>query len=720
MKKNFKKTGALLAFACILFVFLVIEDWVVIAQQRSMLMSAARDHFEREMDLMVAASHEAILRQDYVNVRYYVNRWGSLHQEYKELRVLASNGFVIAEFKRPLAQGAPFHRFRKSVKSGNRDLMTVEMTGDYTETERIINMLRLRLIFGSFLFTAVLGWALWYAVKKKALVPLETEVTLRKQSEEYLEAKVEERTRELKKELAERKRIEGELVEREEHIRLLLNSTAEAIYGIDTHGSCTFCNPSCLRILGFEKQEDLIGKNIHHLIHHTRPDGSPYPEEQCFIYEAYRSSNGCHSDKDVFWRADGSGIPVECWSYPMTQGDEVVGAVVTFIDISERRKLEEQLLQSQKMEAIGRLAGGIAHDFNNILTAIVGYGSIVKKKIADDGLKANMGSILDAAQRATQLIKSLLAFGRKQTMLSRPISLNAVISNVEKLLARIIGADIAIHTEFAGGEMNIMADAGQIEQVLMNLATNARDAMPNGGNLAIRCARVMLDAGRIRVYGAGNPGAYAMVTITDTGVGMDVKTREKIFEPFFTTKQVGKGTGLGLSIVYAIVKQHNGFLNIYSEPGKGTIINVYLPLIEMKPKGEEPPPETKEHPRGTETILVAEDDHSIRELTTLVLKEAGYRVVAAEDGEDALRKFRDSKELIQLALLDVIMPKINGRMVYAEMKKISPDMKVLFASGYTGDIITVKGIIEEGFEFIQKPMTPGGLLEKVREVLDKR
>ncbi len=718
--KTFKKTGFLIAFAGILLVFLVIEDSVVIVQQRDMLMSTQHEHFEREMDLLVAASHEAILRQDYVNVRYFVNRWGSLHHEYKELRVLAPNGFVIAEFKRPLTPGMPFRHFSKSIRNGNRELMTVEMTGDYAETERIVGMLKVRLIIGSLLFTAVLGWVLWYAIKKKALVPLEMEVTLRKQAEEYLEAKVEERTRELKKELTERKRIEGELVEREERIRLLLDSTAEAIYGVDTAGTCTFCNPSCLTILGYEKQEDLIGKNMHQLMHHTRKDGSRYGEEQCLIYEAYRSKRGCHSDEDIFWRADGSSFPVEFWSYPMTRGGEVVGAVVTFIDISERRKLEEQLLQSQKMEAIGRLAGGIAHDFNNILTAIVGYGSIVRKKITDEGLRANVTSILDAAQRATQLIRSLLAFGRKQTMLSRPINLNGIVANVEKLLARIIGADIALRTEFAGGDLNIMADSGQIEQVLMNLATNARDAMSAGGNLTIRCDRVLLDAERIRVYGSGTPGEYALVTITDTGVGMDVKTREKIFEPFFTTKQVGKGTGLGLSIVYAIVKQHNGFLNVYSEPGKGTIITIYLPLIEMKPHREERPAEMKDHPQGTETILVAEDDHSIRELTTSVLRDAGYRVVAAEDGEDAVRKFRENKELIHLALLDVIMPKANGRNAYEEMKKTSPAMKVLFASGYTGDILTVKGIIDEGFEFIQKPMTPGDLLEKVRKVLDKQ
>ncbi len=716
--RSFRHAGTLMAFAAILLVFLAIGDSIIIIQQRTMLMSDARDHYEREMDLMAAASYEAILKQDYVNIRYFVDRWGAAHEEYRQIRAIAPNGFVIAEFKRPVSPDIPIYDLRKSIKDGARELMTIEMTGGYGETEKIVGMLKIRLVAGSFLLTALLGWALWYAVKKQALLPLEAEVMLRKQSEEYLEAKVEERTRELQKELVERKRIEGELVEREERIRLLLNSTAEAIYGVDLNGVCTFCNPSSLKILGYEKQEDLIGKNMHELIHHTRIDGSPYREDQCRIYSAYRNKQGCHVDDEVFWRADGSSIPVEYWSYPIIRGEEVIGAVATFIDISERKRLEAQLLQSQKMEAIGRLAGGVAHDFNNILTAIVGYGSILRKKITDEALRGNVVAILDASQRAIQLIKSLLAFGRKQIIMSKPFELNAVIRNVEKLLLRLIGADITLTSVLVDGELNVMGDSSQIEQVIMNLATNARDAMPSGGNLSIRSGRLQLDAEQIAAYPSGNPGAYALITISDTGTGIDEKTREKIFEPFFTTKQVGKGTGLGLSIVYAIVKQHSGFLQVYSEPEKGSVFKIYLPLIEIKPLKEEVPEEIKNYPRGAETILVAEDDPVIRELATSLLQEAGYRVIVAEDGDDAIGKFLTNREKIDLAILDVIMPKTNGRKVYEEMKKTRPDMKVIFASGYTGDILSVKAIIEEGFEFIQKPMSPGDLLQKVRNVLD--
>ena len=715
---SFRHTRALLAFAGILLVFLVVEDSIVIMQQRNMLMTAARDHYEREMDLLAAASHEAVLKQDYVNIRSFVNRWGDAHEEYRQIRAIAPNGFLVAEYKRPASRQLPVYNFSKIIKDGSRELMTIEMSGDYGETEKIVAVLRMRLVVGSFLFTAVLGWALWYAVKKRALAPLETEVSLRRQSEELLEAKVEERTGELKKELAERKRIEEELVDREERIRLLLNSTAEAIYGVDTEGNCTFCNPSCVRILGYERPEDLIGRNVHRMVHHTRPDGSPYPEEECLIYGAYRERQGCHKDNELFWRADGGSIPVEYWSYPITRRNQVIGAVVTFIDISERKKLEEQLLQSQKMEAIGRLAGGIAHDFNNFLTAIVGYGSILRKKIADEKLNAHVVSILDASQRATQLIKSLLAFGRKQSMMSRPLNLNDVILNVGKLLVRIIGADISLKTQLSAAELNVMADGSQIEQLLMNLATNARDAMPSGGHLTISSERVEIPPDQASGYGSAVPGSYALITVADTGFGMDGSTREKIFEPFFTTKEVGKGTGLGLSIVYAVVKQHSGFLNVSSEPDKGAVFRIYLPLIEGKALVEECPQEAKEHPRGTETILVAEDDTAIRELTTSLLEEAGYRVIAAGDGEDAVRKFREHRELVHLAVLDVIMPKANGRDVYEEMKKARPGIKVLFASGYAGDILSVKGIIEEGFHFIQKPMAPAELLRKVRNVLD--
>ncbi len=384
---------------------------------------------------------------------------------------------------------------------------------------------------------------------------------------------------------------------------------------------------------------------------------------------------------------------------------------------AEQQKLREQLIQAQKMEAVGQLAGGIAHDFNNILTAMIGYGHLLKMKLKeDDPLRTFADHILSLSDRAANLTQSLLAFSRKQVMNPKPVNLNEIIRAVEKLLLRIIGEDIRIQTSFAEKDTIVMADHVQVEQVLMNLATNARDAMPKGGQLTISTDAIDIDPEFIREHGFGKEGMYALILVTDTGVGMDRETREKIFEPFFTTKEVGKGTGLGLAMVYGIIKQHEGYINVYSEPGKGTTFRIYLPLIQAK--AEEIRPEVMQLLKtGTETILLAEDETEVREFTTELLNEYGYEVIEAVDGEDALNKFYIYKDKIQLVLLDVIMPNLNGREVYEKIKQASPDMKVLFTSGYPADHIN--GIIEKGSEFILKPVSPTKLLTKIREVLER-
>jgi PAS domain S-box-containing protein len=390
------------------------------------------------------------------------------------------------------------------------------------------------------------------------------------------------------------------------------------------------------------------------------------------------------------------------------------------IDITERKHLEAQLRHAQKMEAIGTLAGGIAHDFNNILNVILGFGNMVMDRIGDDQLaRDHMNELLSAADRAANLTKQLLIFSRKQVVDVMPVNVNAIVLGLQKMLARIIRENIDLKLDLADRPLEVMADAGQIEQVLMNLAANAKDAMPEGGRLTIGTALQEIDDEYVSMNGYGKPGMYATITVADTGFGMDAETRKKIFEPFFTTKGIGKGTGLGLAISYGIIKQHDGYLKVYSELGKGTEFKIYLPFVEDSVLTEKKTEATETVKGGNETVLVAEDDAFMRKLTRVVLESSGYTVITAEDGEDAIAKFMENREKIDLAMLDMIMPKKNGKEVSEALRKASPGIKILFASGYTMDIIKTQELQESGFDFIHKPILPKDLVKKVREILDR-
>jgi signal transduction histidine kinase/FixJ family two-component response regulator len=388
-------------------------------------------------------------------------------------------------------------------------------------------------------------------------------------------------------------------------------------------------------------------------------------------------------------------------------------------NVTEQQKLQQQLLQAQKMEAVGQLAGGVAHDFNNILTAIMGYGSLLQAKLNGDArLNDYIKQILDGANRAAEVTKSLLAFSRKQLINPRPVDLNEVVRGIEKLLSRLIGEDIEITTTLSSKDVVSMVDAGQIEQVLMNLTTNARDAMPNGGRLFLQTEVVELDDTFIQSHGYGESGMYTLLSVSDTGIGINQEARERIFEPFFTTKEPGKGTGLGLAMVYGIIKQHWGYINVYSELGNGTTFKIYLPSTQSNEE-RLPGSSSETQPRGgTETILVAEDDDKIRQLSEIILTQNGYTVISARDGEDAVKKFIDHKDEIQLVIIDMIMPKKSGKEAYDEIKAVRPYVKVLFSSGYTGDRIDISSLGKEEFNFINKPVSPKDLLRKVRELLD--
>ena len=370
------------------------------------------------------------------------------------------------------------------------------------------------------------------------------------------------------------------------------------------------------------------------------------------------------------------------------------------------------------MESVGILAGGVAHDFNNLLTAISGYGQILLETIPEDDKlsQESITNVLKAAERASELTRGLLAFSRKQVISPKPLHIDTLISNASRLIQRIIGEDIVFVTNSAVKNLLVKADPGQIEQVLMNLATNARDAMPHGGRLSITTSQAVVEEGSEMHYDLSAPGKYALISVADTGTGMDKKTLGSIFEPFFTTKEVGEGTGLGLSIVHGIIKQHNGSVLASSEPGKGTIIDIYLPLAKGAAVKEEVKITTPSV-GGMETLLVAEDDETVRMFMKKILERGGYKVIIADDGEDAVARFRQHDD-ISLVLSDVVMPRKNGRELLNEIRRIKPGIKAIFISGYAAEVMQKKGI-EEGTEFIRKPFKKEDLLRRVRQVLDK-
>ena len=385
----------------------------------------------------------------------------------------------------------------------------------------------------------------------------------------------------------------------------------------------------------------------------------------------------------------------------------------------EIEKHAAQLCHSQKIEAVGQLAGGVAHDFNNIITAISGFAHLVFMKMsAEDPLRHFVGQIIASSERASNLTQSLLTFSRKQVIHPKPVNVNKLIKGLEELLMRLIGEDIKLKTEVPEQELFVMADSGQFEQIIMNLATNARDAMPAGGELTISARIEEIGDDFINRNGFSRPGKYVHISVSDTGIGMEENTLKKIFEPFFTTKEVGKGTGLGLSIAYGIVSQQNGYIDVRSVIGKGSTFNIYFPAIDKK--SDESRPEQVASPMaGTETILIAEDDEDIRNFNASFLKELGYRVLTAVDGEDALEKFTEHKDKIDIVILDVVMPGKNGKEVYDRILEMWPDAKVLFTSGYTADIISRKGINVQEFDFIEKPHSPMELIKRLRQMLDR-
>ena len=383
------------------------------------------------------------------------------------------------------------------------------------------------------------------------------------------------------------------------------------------------------------------------------------------------------------------------------------------------RSSEAQLRQAQKMEALGQLTGGVAHDFNNLLTVVTGYSDFLLHELEENSpMHKDAQEIRSAADRAAALTRQLLAFSRKQVLQPRVLDLNEVVAGMEKMLHRLIGEDIELRTAFDSALGQVKADQGQIEQVILNLVVNARDAMPHGGKLSVATSNVFLDQKTVFRNRGLEPGEYVMLSITDTGVGMTDEVKAHLFEPFFSTKGVGKGTGLGLATCYGIVTQSEGDIRVYSEPGSGTIFKIYLPRLRDGKSDVHPPKPSKELPRGTESVLVVEDDAAVRRLATTVLRNCGYQIAEAENAVEALKLIACSSPF-DLVVTDVVMPQMSGKQLYEEIMKRAPDAKVLFISGYTDDALAHHGVLDEGLAFLEKPFSPARLAQKVRAVLEE-
>ncbi len=527
--------------------------------------------------------------------------------------------------------------------------------------------------------------------------------------------------------VTERLRAERALRASEERLRLVLDSTGEGIYGVDTQGNCTLANAACLRMLGCGQESDLLGRNMHAVAHHTREDGTPYPLEECSIFRSGLSGDGAVLDDEILWRKDGSHFPAELRSFPLHRDGARVGAVVSFVDISRRRaaeealhKSEEQLLQAQKMEAIGQLTGGIAHDFNNLLSVILSYSTLIANDLKlEDPIRGDLLEIKAAGERAAGLVRQLLAFSRRQVLEPRVVDLNGIVSGMEKMLQRLIGEDIELSAIPASSPALANVDPGQVEQVIMNLAVNARDAMPEGGKLTIEIAKVDLDESYAAAHPGATPGPHLMLAVSDTGAGMDAATQARVFEPFFTTKEKGKGTGLGLSTVFGIVRQSAGTVWLYSEQGKGTSFKIYLPAAGQAADAALPRPAVARVLRGTETILLVEDEEAVRRLAHSILQRNGYEVIEAQSGGEAFLICQQERK-IDLLLTDVIMPHTSGAQLADWVHTIRPDLKVLYMSGYTENAAVLHAVLHSKVAFVQKPLTPDALLTKVREVLDAK
>jgi two-component system cell cycle sensor histidine kinase/response regulator CckA len=512
--------------------------------------------------------------------------------------------------------------------------------------------------------------------------------------------------------ITEQKKIDSALKESRRRLEAIFSGTMDAIFLVDDKGGFVDVNPAASRITGYSRQE-LLSMSIWDM---QTVDAAR--EERQKDWEAFLQK-GSHSGESMLQKKDGNDVMFEC----MAKAHILPGLHLIIIkDITKRLKLEEQLRHSVKMEALGRLASGIAHDFNNLLTTIFGYCDIAKLHSSLPGdVKEIFREIRGSAEMASILTKQLLAFSRKQVMKLQVFELNELIRNMKSMLQRIIGEDIGLSIITSTDELFVRADTSHMEQIIMNLVVNSRDAMPGGGKLTIETGVAMLDTSYTELHAGVKPGEYVMIALTDTGCGMDDETKKHIFEPFFTTKEREKGTGLGLATVFGIVRQSEGHINVYSEAGEGTTFKIYLPRKGRDEHAEkQSEPETKEGAAGgSETLLLVEDDIALRKVMKRSLTSLGYRVIDTGSGIDALTLVGEQKNTpVDLLVTDVILPEMNSKTLTENLRKIFPGLKVLYISGYTEHVIINHGILKDGIDFLPKPFTPDILAQKVRDILD--
>ncbi|MBI5623436.1 MAG: MEDS domain-containing protein [Elusimicrobia bacterium] len=515
--------------------------------------------------------------------------------------------------------------------------------------------------------------------------------------------------------LLERDQLQRSLAEAEEKFSSLVDNIGMGIALISKDQKVLFLNKQMLK--WFPAAADVREPLCHRALH------DPPRDSVCSFCPVVKTlQDGLPHESVTDAPLGATGRVYRLYSSPIKDRDGHISAAIKIMeDVTERFSLEEQFRQSQKMEAVGRLAGGVAHDFNNIVTAISGFTEFLLASLpGDDARRKDVEEIKAAGDRATALTRQLLAFSRKQVLKPVVLNLNAAVSRMQSLLARVIGEDVELKTVLDQGLANVRADPGQIEQVIMNLAVNARDAMADGGVLTLQTANVDLDEDYARSHPEVAAGPFVMLSVEDTGEGMNKETLARIFEPFFTTKEKGKGTGLGLSTVYGIVRQSGGSIYAYSEPGKGSVFKLYFPRVESRavpsPRAKQPSSSL----RGTETILLVEDDDMVRKLLSRILSEHGYSVLAVAGLEEALEWCRRKDQAIHLVLSDVIMPKTNGKELVRQVSALRPGIKAIFMSGYSDSIIAHHGFLDPGITLLEKPLEGETVLRKVREALDSR
>ncbi len=516
-------------------------------------------------------------------------------------------------------------------------------------------------------------------------------------------------TSRLKNIIGEREQAEKEIRKVKEEWERTFNATSDLVSIQDKEMRIIRVNRAVYESLN-TRPEEVIGKYCYEVFRGVSEPCAGCPEVTTILDLGKHFAEIEHSNLGKTFLV--SAAPI------FDESNDFTGIIHIAKDITQQKLLETQLRQAQKMEAVGLLSGGVAHDFNNLLTTIMGYSELILMNMPEDHpIRKDIEAIHNAGQKANALTRQLLAFSRKQVLEMKVVNLNNIVENMGKMLRRLIGEDLELKLHTTSPLGNILADSGQIEQIIMNLAVNARDAMPSGGSLIIETGNIYLDRKYAETHGGVKPGPHVMIIVTDNGIGMTKEVQRKIFDPFFTTKGLGMGTGLGLSTVYGIVKQHNGHIFVYSEPGNGTTFKIYFPEVDAAAEDVVSKKE-KAMPRGTETVLVVDDESSVRSLIMDTLAPLGYSLMEASSSEEALVLSKATEKEIDLLLTDVVMPGMNGRELAEALMPARPNMKVIFVSGYTDNVIAYHGILKPGVFFINKPLIPSVLAMKVREVLD--